>query len=96
MCSPGAPGTRPRQPQNMATMARPGFLVPATSEQRQQQELRRKPLTEQEREQQRSQTASWVAMGNTEETSPYKILPRGRIEALPKIPKMQRGMYGRP
>ncbi len=90
MCSPGAPGTRPRQPQNMGTMGR---FASMTSEQRQQQELRRKPLTEQEREQQRSQTASWVAMGNTEETSPYKILPRGRIEALPKIPR--RPMYGR-
>jgi hypothetical protein len=89
MCTPAARAAR---------MPHGGFQSSFTRnpEFAQQQELRRKPLTEQEKEQQRSQTASWVAMGNTAETSPYKILPRGRIEAMPKIPKMQRGMYGRP
>jgi len=92
MCSPGAPGTRPRQ-QNIIQSQAMGRFAPMTMEQRQRYEIQRKPLTEQEKEQQRSQTASWVAMGNTAETSPYKILPRGRIEALPKIPR--RPMYGR-
>jgi hypothetical protein len=74
----------------MGTMGR---FAPMTMEQRQQEELRRKPLTAQEREQQRSETAAWTAMGNTEETSPYKIMPQSRISALPKIPR--RSMYGR-
>lgn len=56
--------------------------------------LRYKPLTEQEKEQRRSQAAAWDYSGR-QGTNPYQYMPQSRLDTLGKDLRRSRTNYSR-